>query len=39
MTNLEGTFIQTDPDNTQKQGDFISRALAGYASTIACRAV
>ena len=22
LTNLEGTFIQTDPDNTQKQGRF-----------------
>jgi outer membrane lipoprotein-sorting protein len=22
LTNLEGTFIQTDPDNTQKQGKF-----------------
>ena len=39
MANLEGTFIQTDPDNTQKQGDFISRAPADCASTTACRAV
>jgi outer membrane lipoprotein-sorting protein len=22
LTNLEGTFVQTDPDNTQKQGKF-----------------